>query len=99
VRFNFSESYAPLWAPLSGAYLAPYDPTVLAKEGLKFGEKPSAAGPYQFKERTRGSSLTYVKNPNYSTTLPYVNNKGPVKFDSVTVRIIPDEQTRVLELE
>jgi peptide/nickel transport system substrate-binding protein len=99
VRFNFSESYAPLWAPLTGAYLAPYDPTVLEKEGLNFGEKPSAAGPYMFKERTRGSSLTYVKNPNYSTILPYVKNQGPPKFESITVRIIPDEQTRVLELE
>ena len=98
-KLTFSEPYAPFWAPLTGAYLAPYDPAVLAKEGLNFGEKPSAAGPYQFKERTRGSSLTYVKNPNYTTIMPYVKNQGAAKFDSITVRIIPDEQTRVLELE
>lgn len=99
VKLTFSEPYAPLWAPLTTAYLAPYDPTVLASEGLKFGEKPSGAGPYKFKERTRGSSLTYVKNPDYTTTLPYVKNQGAPKFESLTIRVIPDEQTRVLELE
>jgi peptide/nickel transport system substrate-binding protein len=99
VKFTFKEAFAPFWAPLTSAYLAPYDPTVLAKEGLNFGENPSSAGLYKFKERTRGSSLTYVKNPDYTTTIPYVNNKGAAKFDSVTIRVIPDEQTRVLELE
>jgi peptide/nickel transport system substrate-binding protein len=99
VKLTFSEAYAPFWAPLTNAYLAPYDPTVLEKEGLKFGENPSAAGPYKFKERTRGSSLTYVKNPDYSTIMPYVKNQGVAKFDSITIRVIPDEQTRVLELE
>lgn len=99
VKLTFSEAYAPFWAPLTSAYLAPYDPTVLEKEGLQFGENPSAAGPYKFKERVRGSSLTYVKNPDYSTIMPYVKNHGAPKFDSITIRIIPDEQTRVLELE
>jgi peptide/nickel transport system substrate-binding protein len=99
VKLTFKEAYAPFWAPLTTAYLAPYDPTVLASAGLKFGESPSSAGLYKFKERTRGSSLTYVKNPDYTTTMPYVNNKGAAKFDSVTIRVIPDEQTRVLELE
>ena len=51
------------------------------------------------KEWKAGSEIVLEKNPNYVTSNPDVENKGVMNFDQVIVRFIPDEFTRVSELE
>lgn len=69
----------------------------LGKEG--FGQKPVGIGPYVLKQWVQGSHLVFEKNPYYKDHLPFVKNHGSWAFDEITVRIIPDNFTRISELE
>lgn len=61
-----------------------------------FGNKPVGSGPFMVKEYTRGDKVVLVPNPNYwelgvdGKPLPYV--------DGVTVKYVPESNSRVLGL-
>jgi peptide/nickel transport system substrate-binding protein len=98
-RLRFREPFAPIWAPMITAYLAPFDPVVMDREGLEFGERPSGAGPFRFVERVRGSHLVFRRFDDYAWGPPYVTNKRAPFVETVRLRVIPDEATRMLELD
>lgn len=98
-RMRFREPHAPIWAPMITAYLAPFDPVVLEREGLEFGERPSGAGPFRFLERVRGSHLVFQRFDEYAWGPRYAKNKRAPFVETVRLRVIPDEATRMLELD
>ena len=65
----------------------------------EFNRNAVSNGPFMVKEWKAGSEIVLEKNPNYVTANPSVENKGVMNFDQVIVRFIPDEFTRVSELE
>ncbi len=65
----------------------------------EFNRAAVGNGPYMIKEWQAGSQIILEKNPHYVTANPAVNNKGALNFDTIIVRFIPDEFTRVSELE
>ena len=89
-----------LMTPLSTTYSAPVDTKVADDmEKDEFNRKPVANGPYVVDSWEQGSQVTFKRNENFATSNPFVENKGPWAFDTIVVRFIPDEFTRVSEVE
>ncbi len=64
-----------------------------------FNRKVVGVGPYLLTEWVQGSHLTFKRDAAYQDFKPFVQNKGPWKFETVVVRVIPDHLTRISELE
>lgn len=74
---------------ISGAIL----PEKLVKsEGEKFWDDPVGTGPWKLDSWTKGSSISFVKNPNYW-------QKGVPILDKVVWNFVKDDNTRVLNLK
>jgi len=100
VVFKLKEPAAYLWAVLASTYGAPVNVKVAEKVGDDaFNRKAIGSGPMMIEEWVQGSHITLVKNPYYKTHIPFVQNKGPFKVDKIVVRFIPDDFTRISELE
>ncbi|RLF81213.1 hypothetical protein DRN44_06110, partial [Thermococci archaeon] len=95
------ESPAPyLWGVLASTYAAPVNVKVAEKVGMdEFNRKAVGSGPFMVEEWVQGLHIVLVKNPYYKTNIPFVKNKGPFKIDKVIVRFIPEDFTRISELE
>jgi len=66
----------------------------------EFGLKPVGSGPYKVKEWIQGSQVVLERNDLYKTNLPFVENKGPNTYiDEVIIRFIPEDVTRLSEIE
>jgi peptide/nickel transport system substrate-binding protein len=58
------------------------------------------SGPYKLVEWVRGSHVVLERNEYYKTNIPFVKNKGPNPYiDKVIIRFIPEDLTRIAELE
>jgi len=82
----------------------PYGGIVDVEEAEKKGDEAvksdiATYGPFKVDEWVQGSHLRLVPNENFKTYNPLLQNKGPVKLDSVTIRFIPDNFTRISELQ
>lgn len=90
-----------LWAVLVTNYGAPVNAKVAREVGNDaFNRLPVGSGPYKVSEWVRGSHVVLVRNDNYRTNMPFVSNKGPNPYvDEVIVRFIPEDLTRIAELE
>lgn len=65
-----------------------------------FNLNPIGSGPYKVKEWVQGSHVTLERNEFYKTNLPFVENKGPNPYiDEIIIRFIPEDLTRISELE
>ncbi|MEM3622845.1 MAG: ABC transporter substrate-binding protein [Candidatus Bathyarchaeia archaeon] len=65
-----------------------------------FNQNPIGPGPYKVKEWVHGSYVLLERNNFYKTNLPFVQNKGPNTYiDEVMIRFIPEDLTRISELE
>jgi peptide/nickel transport system substrate-binding protein len=83
VVFHLKSPYSPLTAQLadrSGMILAPKE---LGKLGLNFARDPVCVGPFMYKGRVAGNSITVVKSPFY-----YAKNK--VHFAKIVFKIYND---------
>lgn len=92
VVFNNKTPWAPFLAGLSvwAAGIMPADFAGMTKEA--FFENPIGTGPFMFGEWAPGQSVTLVKNPAYW-------QEGKPYLDSVTWTTVPDDNTRVLQLQ
>ena len=92
VVFNTSFPWAPFLADLSvwAAAIMPADYAGMSAE--EFFEDPIGTGPFLFDEWVPGEYIRLVRNDNYwQEGKPYV--------DSVTWTQVPDDNTRILQLE
>jgi peptide/nickel transport system substrate-binding protein len=65
-----------------------------------FASNPVASGPFKIKTPwVPGQDLELVRNDNYKTNMPFVENKAAPHLEEVLVRFIADGQTRANELE
>jgi len=58
----------------------------------EYSEKPLGTGPYMIKEWRRGEYILFERNPYY-----YI--KGLPKTDEIKFTVVPDDNTRALQLE
>jgi peptide/nickel transport system substrate-binding protein len=82
-------------------YGAVVDTNVSSQVGdAAFNQNPVGPGPYKVKEWVHGSYVLLERNDLYKTNLPFVQNKGPNPYiDEVMIRFIPEDLTRISELE
>ena len=60
-------------------------------DDLLWGAQPY--GPYHLVDYVEGSHVVLERNDKYWTNNPNVKNKGPLKYEKITVRFIPEEFT------
>ncbi|MEM2915418.1 MAG: ABC transporter substrate-binding protein [Candidatus Bathyarchaeia archaeon] len=82
-------------------YGAVVNTNVSSKVGdAAFNQNPIGPGPYKVKEWVHGSYVLLERNDLYKTNLPFVQNKGPNPYiDEVMIRFIPEDLTRISELQ
>ncbi|ARJ05176.1 peptide ABC transporter substrate-binding protein [Cnuibacter physcomitrellae] len=92
-QFSFSQPFLgfPRILAQSMATLTIGNPAVWEQYGNDgFADHPDGTGPYLFESRTVGDRIVLKKNPDYWGDAPYL--------DSLTFRIIPNNQTRLAAL-
>lgn len=100
VKYKLSQPAPYMWASLTSTYGGVVDAKTAKELGNdEFNRCAVTNGPYRVKEWQAGSQLILEKNPHFKTSDPNVENKGELSFDEIIVRFIPDEFTRVSELE
>lgn len=98
--YHLSEPAAYMWASLCSDYGGVVHADKADEMGNdEFNRCAIANGMFMVKDWQAGSQIILEKNPNFKTTNPNVKNKGLSDFDQIIVRFIPDQFTRVSELE
>ncbi|MBQ1407048.1 MAG: hypothetical protein IIY88_02830, partial [Eubacterium sp.] len=100
VRYNLTGPAPYMWCSLGSIYNGILDINYLDQVGdEEFNRKPVSIGPFYVEEWEQGSQVVLKRNEYFHTNNPHVKNSGIMNFDTVIVRFIPDEFTRVSELE
>ena len=90
----------PAMASITSTYGGMIDVKAAAKvSAQEFNRKVIGYGPMMIEEWVQGSHVSLLRNPNFKCTYPDAKNKGAIKVDKVTVRFIPDDFTRVTEVQ
>jgi peptide/nickel transport system substrate-binding protein len=98
IIFKCSEPPAYMWPALCSVASGIVNTKVIEEVGDEaYNRKAITYGPAMIEEWVQGSQVTLKKNPNYSTNTPYFENKGPLNFDEIVIRFIPDAFTRFSE--
>lgn len=93
-----SKPPAYIWPALCSVASGVMNPRVIkSMDKAAFNRKAVTFGPAAVDKWVQGSHIMLVKNPNYRTHATYFDNKGPIYFDKIKVRFIPDAFTRVSE--
>lgn len=100
VRYNLSGPAPYMWCSIGSIFGGVVDVNYAKEVGdEEFNRKPVSYGMFYVDEWEQGSQITLKKNENFKTNNPNVKNSGIANFDTVVIRFIPDEFTRVSELE
>ncbi len=67
-------------------------PSALNRQGVKFMNAPVGTGPYIFKTRVRGTSVTLIANPHYWRA------GQPVADNLTWQKVLPNEKTALVNL-
>lgn len=98
IIFKCSEPPAYIWPALGSVASGVVDTKIVEQVGdAAFNRNSIAYGAAIVEEWVQGSHITLKTNPNYSTNTPYFENKGPLNFDKIIIRFIPDVFTRFSE--
>ena len=92
VDIKLKYAWAPMIADLSLFSNAIVPANYGGKTAEQFYEAPVGTGPFKWGEWKKGQSLKLVKNDNYW-------QEGKPSLDSVTWSVVPDANTRKLQLE
>lgn len=87
VRLTLNSPYAPLASQLADRAGMIMSPKQLAKTGKNFGTSPVCVGPFSFKSRVPGSSITLTKSN-------YFWDAKDVHVGTVVYKIVPDGTVR-----
>lgn len=92
VQVDLKAPFAPFLAQLSDRAGMMVSPTAAQKAGKDFGLNPVGTGPFLFKNRVKGDTIEFVKNPKYWQA-------GLPKLDGVVFKAVTDDNTRVVQLK
>ena len=100
VQCNLSSPAPYMWASIASTYGGIVDAAAAAEvSDDEFNRAAVTIGPYAVESWAQGSEIVLVRNEYYKTVSPLVSGKTAPAFDKIVVRFIPDEFTRVSELE
>jgi peptide/nickel transport system substrate-binding protein len=85
---------------LASGFASIVNPEAIEKYGLDYGTRyVDGTGPFKFKEWVLRDRFVVERNPNYTWGPPMFKNRGPAKVERVIWRIVPEDTTRLFELE
>ncbi|MBX6351567.1 MAG: ABC transporter substrate-binding protein, partial [Clostridia bacterium] len=91
VQFHLKRPYAPFLANLAMHAAAMVSPAAIQKYGADIAKHPVGTGPFRFVKWDPGVEVVVERNPDYWRGAPAV--------ERVVYRPVPDDQTRLAELE
>jgi peptide/nickel transport system substrate-binding protein len=97
--FHLEKPYPALFWYLSGAWGLIMSKQAYESEGADYPTHPVGSGPFILKEWVQNDHLTLVKNPDYNWAPAWTGHTGPANIDTIIYRIIPEDATRLVELE
>jgi peptide/nickel transport system substrate-binding protein len=65
----------------------------------EYASNPSGTGPFILEEWVFNERLVLVRNPDYNWAAEWTGHEGPPNVDKIIYRIIPEDATRLVELE
>jgi peptide/nickel transport system substrate-binding protein len=93
VVITLSQPFVPLLATLAMFNTTVYPKAYFEKVGASgFSQKPIGTGPFMLDQWVKGESLNLKKNPYYRVT-------GLPKTDEIKFTVVPDDNTRMLQLQ
>lgn len=92
VKIELSQAFAPFLSVLTDRAGMMVSPDAVKKLGQEFANQPVGTGPFMFKERIKGTTITLVKNPNYW-------QKGLPHLDQVVYKIITDSNVAAMNMK
>ena len=100
IALTFSGAFPNLLYNLSTSFSGIMSKTAFEKYGADYGTKYAVGtGPFMFKEWVPNDHLTVVKNPDYKWAPSWTKITGGAKVDSIVFRFIPEDATRLIELQ
>jgi peptide/nickel transport system substrate-binding protein len=99
VRVSFKRPHPGFLPNLTDVTLGIQSPAAMQKFGADYVRNPVGTGPFMFKEWVRRDRIVLVKNPKYNWGPVWARHKGPAYLDQVTIRMIPEDGSRVAALE
>ncbi|WP_052948763.1 ABC transporter substrate-binding protein [Mesobacillus campisalis] len=92
VKLNLKQPDSSILLALSDRSGMMVSPTAVEKLGADFAQNPVGAGPFKFAKWVHNGEIKFEKNENYwQKGLPYL--------DTITAKIMPDENTRLNSLK
>ena len=65
----------------------------------EYASHPSGTGPFILDEWVFNEKLVLVRNPDYNWAAEWTGHEGPANVDKIIYRIIPEDASRLIELE
>ena len=85
---------------LASGFASIVNPEAIKKHGANYGTLAvDGTGPFKFKEWVLRDRFVVERNPDYTWGPPMFKNRGPAKLERVIWRVIPEDTTRLFELE
>ncbi|MFF3072546.1 ABC transporter substrate-binding protein [Kitasatospora sp. NPDC057936] len=97
LEVRFERPYAPFLQALSTTYLGIASPASLkaGADKLCSGTDSVGSGPFKAGAYLRGQQRQYSRNPDYQWAPEHAGHSGPAMLDSLTLRFIAEDTTRV----
>ncbi|SEB84552.1 ABC transporter substrate-binding protein [Paenibacillus sp. GP183] len=93
VVLTLDQPFVPLLAALAMFNAAVLPKAYFEKVGVEgFSQKPAGTGPYMLDKWVKGEYISLKKNPNYRV-------QGLPKTDEIKLTVVPDDNTRMLQLQ
>lgn len=100
VILKLDKPYNILLDQVAGSWAVILNSEAVDKAGANYGVTTvDGTGPYKFKEWVRQQRFVVERNPDYAWGGPVFQNQGAPYLDSIEVRIIPEDNTRIAEFE
>jgi peptide/nickel transport system substrate-binding protein len=99
VRFVLARPLATFLSTITMPYAGILSPAATQAAGAQMGLKPVGSGPFKLSEWKRGVSINLARNPDYNWGSPEVQNRGPVRFESLVFKVVPDANTQLAALQ
>lgn len=98
VRIHLSAPFSPFLRYLATENLAMVSPDAVEKLGEEFAVKPVGTGPFYLADYTAGTKYVLHKNEDYNWGPENALHQGPAYLDTLIIKIITEESTRVSAL-
>jgi peptide/nickel transport system substrate-binding protein len=100
IEIRTEKVFPALLMRLASHYTGFISPAALEKYGDKFGiEGMVGTGPFKFHEFIPGDRVVLVRNDEYTWGPAFAENQGPPHLEKLIFKVIPEDVTRILELE